>query len=160
MPVLPNQRHEAFAQALAKGKSADEAYQLAGYAENRGNAARLKANERIRKRVEDILGRMADKAEWTAADRLRSLKRIHEATEGKDPRTAIAALAEANKMQGSYAPTKHAHSGPNGGPIPTVDLTNATDEDLDRLEALFGPLAGAAGDDAEADQAGEGEASS
>jgi len=110
--------------------------------------------------VAEIVGRTSEKAEWTAADRLKSLKRIHEATEGKDPRTAIAALAEANKMQGSYAPTKHAHSGPNGGPIPTVDLTNATDEDLDRLEALFGPLAGAAGDDAEADQAGEGEASS
>lgn len=54
----------------------------------------------------------------------------------------------------------HQHSGPGGGPIPTVDLTNLTDADLDRLEALFGPLAGAAGDDAEADQAGEGEADS
>ena len=50
------------------------------------------------------------------------------------------------------------HSGPNGGPIPTVNLTNATDEDLERLEALFGPLAGAPGDDADADPAGEGEA--
>lgn len=156
MPVLPNQRHEAFAQAIAKGKSADEAYQLAGYAENRGNAARLKANERIRKRVEDILGRVADKAEWTAADRLKGLKRIYDATADKDPRTAIAALSEANKMQGSYAPAKHQHSGPNGGPIPTVDLTNATDEDLERLEALFGPLAGTAGDDADGDPGGEG----
>ena len=48
------------------------------------------------------------------------------------------------------------HSGPNGGPIPTVDLTNVSADDLDRLEALFGPLAGAAGDDSEADQGGEG----
>lgn len=30
MPVLKNARHEKFAQALAKGKTADEAYQLAG----------------------------------------------------------------------------------------------------------------------------------
>lgn len=50
------------------------------------------------------------------------------------------------------------HSGPNGGPIQTVDLTNVDDEDLERLEALFGPLAGTAGDDAEGDPAGEGEA--
>ena len=50
----------------------------------------------------------------------------------------------------------HEHTGPNGGPIPTVDLTNASDDDLNRLEALFGPLAGSAGDDAEADQGGEG----
>lgn len=50
------------------------------------------------------------------------------------------------------------HTGRNGGPIQTVDLTKATDEDLDRLEALFGPLAGAAGDDADLDPTGAGEA--
>lgn len=31
MPVLSNQRHEAFAQALAKGSSADAAYEMAGF---------------------------------------------------------------------------------------------------------------------------------
>ncbi|WP_152045490.1 hypothetical protein [Aureimonas psammosilenae] len=50
------------------------------------------------------------------------------------------------------------HSGPNGGPIPTVDLTNMSTDDLDRLEALFGQLAGSAGDDAEGHSGGEGEA--
>lgn len=50
----------------------------------------------------------------------------------------------------------HEHSGPNGGPIQSVDLTNTSNEDLERLEALFGPLAGATGDDAEDDTAGEG----
>jgi hypothetical protein len=49
----------AFLQELAKGKTADEAYQLAGYAENRGNAARLKANESIERRVGEILERSA-----------------------------------------------------------------------------------------------------
>lgn len=34
MPVLDNQRHEAFAQALASGKSADEAYAEAGLMAN------------------------------------------------------------------------------------------------------------------------------
>lgn len=43
------------------------------------------------------------------------------------------------------------HSGPKGGPIPVVDLTNMSPDDLTRLEALFGNLAGVAGDDAEAD---------
>lgn len=51
----------------------------------------------------------------------------------------------------------HEHAGPGGGPIQTVDLTNVSDDDLDRLEALFGPLAGAASGDDEADQGGEGE---
>lgn len=47
-------------------------------------------------------------------------------------------------------------SGPNGGPIQTVDLTNMTEEQLNALEALFGPLATAGGDD-EGDQSGESE---
>lgn len=50
------------------------------------------------------------------------------------------------------------HTGRNGGPIQTVDLTNASDDDLNRLEAIFGPLAGAAGDDADLDPSGAGEA--
>lgn len=56
MPVLPNQRHEAFAQALAKGKTADEAYALAGFKPNRGNAATLKAKQSILDRVEPYQG--------------------------------------------------------------------------------------------------------
>jgi hypothetical protein len=49
------------------------------------------------------------------------------------------------------------HQGPNGGPVQTIDLSKATDEQLAALEALFGPLA-LAGDDDAADPRGEGEA--
>jgi hypothetical protein len=42
MGPLANQRHERFAQALAQGKTATEAYALAGYRANDGNASRLK----------------------------------------------------------------------------------------------------------------------
>ncbi len=160
MPILPNPRHEAFAQALAKGKTADEAYAQAGYAPNRKNAWRLKTNEDVRGRVADLTGNAADKAEWTAADRLRMLGEIAKAAVKKDPRVAVSAIAEANKMQGSHAPTKLRHAGPDGGPIQTVDLTNVSTDDLDRLEAILGPLAGTAGDDAEDDPAGESAASS
>jgi len=136
MPVLPNPRHEAFAQALAKGKTADEAYALAGYKPNRHNASRLKTNEHIGKRVDQVLGRVAERAEWSAADRLRSLKVIHDAQLKKDPRTAIAAISEANKMQGSHAPAKLQHAGAHGGPI---EYANLTEEQIDaRLAALLG----------------------
>jgi len=37
-----NLRHERFAQALAQGKTANEAYALAGYKANDGSASRLK----------------------------------------------------------------------------------------------------------------------
>jgi phage terminase small subunit len=62
MPVLKNARWERFAQELAQGKTADEAYQLAGYAENRGNATRLKANESVAARVAELTERAADRA--------------------------------------------------------------------------------------------------
>ncbi len=106
MPVLPNQRHEAFAQALAKGKSADEAYAEAGFKANRGNASRLKANDSILKRVTELSARSAEKAEWDAADRLRMLADIASDTGKEDARVAVSAIAEANKMQGSHAPAK------------------------------------------------------
>ena len=54
MAALPNQRHEKFAQGIAEGKSATEAYEAAGYTPNDGNATRLKGNERIRKRVAEL----------------------------------------------------------------------------------------------------------
>jgi len=76
MPVLKNARHEKFAQALAKGKTADEAYQEAGFKPNRGNATRLKANESISSRVDEIVGRSAEKAEATVERVLKELSRI------------------------------------------------------------------------------------
>lgn len=73
MPILKNARYEAFAQALAKGKTADEAYQLAGFKANRGNATRLKANESISARVAELLGKAAAKTVVTIEDIARQL---------------------------------------------------------------------------------------
>lgn len=55
MPVLTNAKHERFAQALADGKTALAAYVEAGYRPNDGNASTLKADQRISKRVAEIL---------------------------------------------------------------------------------------------------------
>ncbi|MDR7035261.1 hypothetical protein [Mesorhizobium sp. BE184] len=49
------------------------------------------------------------------------------------------------------------HTGRNGGPIQTVDLTRLSGDELAQLEDIFGPLAGPGDDDAP-DQGGEGEA--
>jgi phage terminase small subunit len=76
MPVLKNPRHETFAQEIAKGRTADEAYQTAGYSENRGNATRLNANESIRKRVEEILSKAADMAQVTVYEVVAELKKL------------------------------------------------------------------------------------
>lgn len=59
MPVLPNAKHELFAQALAKGATADAAYVKAGYKAHRGNAATLRANQSIQDRVVELKGQAA-----------------------------------------------------------------------------------------------------
>jgi phage terminase small subunit len=65
MPVLENERHKLFAQQLAQGKTATEAYVLAGFRAHRGNAARLGANERVNARVLEIQAASAKSAEIT-----------------------------------------------------------------------------------------------
>jgi phage terminase small subunit len=54
MGPLANQRHERFALFLAQGKTATEAYVLTGYKANDGNASRMKGNERILARVQEM----------------------------------------------------------------------------------------------------------
>ena len=76
MGLLANPRYERFAQALALGKTATEAYALAGYKANDGNASRLKGNERISARVQEIVGRAAERAEVSLERVLRELKAI------------------------------------------------------------------------------------
>lgn len=76
MPVLTNARHERFAQELAKGKTADEAYALAGFKPNRGNAATLKANQSISDRVAELIGRGVERAEIDIARVLKELVRL------------------------------------------------------------------------------------
>lgn len=55
MPILNNPRHERFAQALAAGRPASDAYVEAGYKPNRGNATTLKQDQSILNRVDEIL---------------------------------------------------------------------------------------------------------
>lgn len=68
MPALDNPRHERFAQELAKGETADAAYVTAGFKANRGNAIRLKANERVAARVAEIQGKAAARVVLTIDD--------------------------------------------------------------------------------------------
>lgn len=60
MPVLNNPKHERFAQELAKGVTATEAYVLVGYKNNDGNASKLAT--KVQDRVKEITGKAAEKA--------------------------------------------------------------------------------------------------
>ena len=55
MPVLTNPRWELFAQELAKGKAASDAYKTAGFRPNRHNACVLKQKQTIIDRVSELL---------------------------------------------------------------------------------------------------------
>lgn len=149
MPVLKNARHEAFAQALATGMTRDAAYAAAGYKPDRQNAFRLTTIDAVMTRVVELSDRAAEKAEWTAADRLSSLKAITIATMREDPRVAVSAIAEANKMQGSHAATKRELTGRGGGPVQIADLSRLkgmTAEELEVLERALVQIGIAEGD--------------
>ena len=65
MPILDNPRHEHFAQFIAEGRTATEAYELAGYKPSRQNAQRLTTNDDIRARVAELQQQAAAKHEIT-----------------------------------------------------------------------------------------------
>src|SRR5262249_4137545 len=73
MGVLRNIRHEAFAQAVAKGHSAFKAHEIAGFLPDRANAGRLRHRDDISRRVDEILAtrtKAIDKALVSAAERV------------------------------------------------------------------------------------------
>lgn len=137
MPALSNPKHERFAQALAKGETADAAYVSAGYEENRGNATRLKANESIEARVAEILERAAMRAEITVAGISERLLMIadkgEKLAEASGLSVARASLMDVAKLNGLVVDRKEL-AGRNGGPIEYANLTE--DEVNARIAAL------------------------
>ncbi len=67
MPALRNPRHELFAQALAQGKSAIDAHELAGYKRSRSTSSKMQRQDRIVARVQELLA-TRDKAERAATE--------------------------------------------------------------------------------------------
>ena len=102
MPTLGNPRHERFAQELATGKTADAAYGLAGYRENRSNAARLSANQDIQKRVAEIQSLGAERAAITVETLIAQAEaaRSKAMAEKGGANAAVAAIIAKGKLAG------------------------------------------------------------
>lgn len=118
MASLSNAKHERFAQALAKGETADAAYVSAGYKPNRGNAATLKANQSVEGRVAELLDKAATRTEITVASITDRLLAIAKKAEGKDDApmlsVARASLMDAAKLNGLVVDKgehQHKHTG-------------------------------------------------
>lgn len=139
MPALSNPRHERFAQALAKGETVTAAYVTAGYEHNEGNAGRLNRNEQVERRVAEILGKAATRAEITVAGISERLLKIAEkcerTSEANKLGVARQTLMDVAKLNGLVV-DKREMFGKGGGPIEYANLTEA---EIDaRLAALNG----------------------
>lgn len=125
MPSLTNARYERFAQALAQGKSADEAYADAGYRPNRGNASTLKANQSVQARVAELQERVVKgiilDRQWVL-DKL--IENAKEAKDRGDGGVVNRALELLGKELGMFVDRKEIRTGP---------LDEATPDELERL---------------------------
>jgi phage terminase small subunit len=76
MGILPNAKHEAFAQALAKGMTQEAAYAEAGYKPHRSNASALSANHNISARVAELMEPAVQETQIEASRILQEFARI------------------------------------------------------------------------------------
>jgi hypothetical protein len=96
-----NPRHEKFAQELAAGKSASEAYVLAGFKKNDGNCIRLKGNERIQSRLAELQDAAARKSEITVESICRELDEANAVAKARGQASAmVSASALRAKLAG------------------------------------------------------------
>jgi phage terminase small subunit len=76
MPLLSNSRHEQFAQGLATGKSATEAYKDAGYKGDRTAASRLATNVNVQARVRELQVMAAERTKVTIASLIQEAEEV------------------------------------------------------------------------------------
>lgn len=117
MAALQNHKHELFAQALAKGETADAAYVSAGYRANRGNAATLKANQNVEQRVAELQERAAIKVDLTITDIVQMLNEDRAlARQCEQSGSAVSATLGMAKVLG-FLRDKVELTGKDGGPV-------------------------------------------
>ena len=139
MTALSNPKHERFAQELAKGKSADESYVIAGYKENRGNAATLKANQSILDRVLEIQTVASIRVEVTVASLIKEAGDIQAlAVQEKQLSAASAALTIKAKLAGLWV-DKSENTNRNVDPARVTDAELAAVVQADGSEGTATP---------------------
>jgi hypothetical protein len=110
MPILSNSRHERFAQGLAAGKTAGDAYEAAGYKPNAHNAATLRRKQTISTRVAELLKPAADAIESAGKAAGVSIQTIHAmlledralARENSQAAAAVKATESLGRLYGLY----------------------------------------------------------
>ena len=114
MKPLDNQRHEAFAVAVAGGQTATEAYVGVGFRRNRHNACRLAARPEVKARVLQLKENTAEQATKKRVDILAKLGEIIDVpvkTADVTPRDQIRASELYGKDIGMFGTDKQEASG-------------------------------------------------
>lgn len=158
MTVLPNARHESFAQALAKGKSAAEAYVDAGYKPSRSAASRLSTNVNIERRVAELQGRAAKKVEVTVESLAAELEEARAiALKEKQSSAAVSATMGKAKLFGLGVENRRLSGTVQVVTITAEKLDTLSDDELALLERAYPVLRklGLVGDPAATGEAGD-----
>jgi hypothetical protein len=82
MTVLDNPRHEAFAQARARGVPIDDAFEDAGYTPDRSHARRLVKRADVAARIAQLRAERAQALDTSPQGLIASLMRLARASEG------------------------------------------------------------------------------
>ena len=108
MPPLKNSRYERLCFEIIMGASHAEAARRAGFSikQARHIAYRTLRRPEIVARIEELRVETASERVMNIIDRKALLSTIARDSASKNPFAAIAALAEINRMEGSYAPEK------------------------------------------------------
>jgi len=147
--LTPKQKR--FVTEYLKDQNATQAAARAGYSKATANqqGSRLLANVGVAAAIAAGQSRLAKKAAITVESLAEELEQARGmALRERQPSAAVAATMGKAKLAGLLV-ERHKHSGAVG----TYDLSKLSEDELDRLEQILGPLADAGGD-----PGGEGEA--
>lgn len=127
MPVLKNPKHERFAQLVVKGETLRQAYISAGYVDNEKNAARLKKNEGVASRIDELQEKVAEKAVTTALDIAEQLDEDRSFARSLEvPAAAVSATLGKAKVLGLLSDKVKHVGGDEGDPIIRIKTIERT----------------------------------
>src|ERR1700731_2293156 len=107
MPTLRDPRHEAFAQARAKGALLIDAYESAGFVRHRGHPSRLALKDEVAERIAELRASQTEAEDVSPAGLLASPRRIIKAGENSENpalvNAARLAIVDASRIQAELA---------------------------------------------------------
>lgn len=139
MPVLKNARHEKFAHGIAAGMTADAAYAAAGFKPDRGNAARLTANDSVRSRVEELQAEAEAEFVMSRTEWLESFARLARKSEdARDYSAAKGCLREIGLALPQWYAPQRSEMKVAARPVPTLDELAQSPAAIDCLSEVLG----------------------